>query len=164
MDLGKIDKTVPVALFAGTNDDIATVADAKILKDRVPGVMKLTILEGFSHFEFNFNSDGKFYDDLFATVRQFNPKAEMVQEGAEDLKDQEVEEKIIVRGDKGNSNKDTNTDDNLVVVKETDPKIPVTDFWSAIERDVWLWASSLFGFSIVFNDIPFFTNLLSTTL
>jgi hypothetical protein len=40
----------------------------------------------------------------------------------------------------------------------------VTEFWDAIERDFWLWFSGVFVFSSIFNDIPFYSNMLTTLM
>ena len=50
---------VPVALFAGDADDLACVADVKVLAERLPNVSLLEVVEfeGFTHMDFSIAID-----------------------------------------------------------------------------------------------------------
>ena len=61
-----IDKSVPIYIFAGKDDTIATVEDANWLKTYILGVKKYRELDGFDHggFPSVLESNKWFLDDV----------------------------------------------------------------------------------------------------
>jgi len=75
IDLSKINGTVPISLFVGANDDLATVYDNDKLYSIVGNetIFSYQVLPDFGHTTFNYGKDKTFLRTIMEQLKQFNP-------------------------------------------------------------------------------------------
>lgn len=67
---------MPIALFVGDKDDLATVHDNNWLYEELGGnktVFNYEILPNFGHSTFNFGKNKTFYDNITTYLEEYNP-------------------------------------------------------------------------------------------
>lgn len=75
INLKKISNKVPIAMFVGNDDDLATVRNAEWIRSEIgkDTVFSLKTLENFGHATFNFGKDRDYLDDIHSYLKTYNP-------------------------------------------------------------------------------------------
>ena len=75
IDRSKINGTVPISLFVGGKDELATVYDNDKLYEIVGNqtIFSYTILPDFGHTTFNYGKDKTFLKKILEQLTKFNP-------------------------------------------------------------------------------------------
>ena len=72
--------TVPTALYAGTNDDLADLTDVQTLINQLPNstVIHTDIIQNYAHMDFVWAPDAhiQVYADLIQRIAKHNPGAQ----------------------------------------------------------------------------------------
>jgi alpha-beta hydrolase superfamily lysophospholipase len=79
IDVSKISDSIPIALFVGDKDDLATVYDNDWLFEELGGnntVFSYEILPDFGHSTFNFGKNKTFLNTIADQLEQYNPLPE----------------------------------------------------------------------------------------
>lgn len=79
IDVSKISDSVPIALFVGDKDDLATVYDNNWLYEELGGnntVINYEILPNFGHSTFNFGMNKTYFENIDAYLEEYNPLPE----------------------------------------------------------------------------------------
>ena len=75
IDLTKISDSVPIALYVGANDDLATEKNAEWIRAQIgeETVFSYKVLPYFGHSTFNYGKNRSYLADIADHVNEFNP-------------------------------------------------------------------------------------------
>ena len=72
LDISKINQ-VPIAMFVGKNDSLATIKDCQWVKSQISSVVHYQEIDGFDHSSYMAAKDMSYFSSVMGLIEQYNP-------------------------------------------------------------------------------------------